>query len=202
MIALMHARGAFHERFTWDQTADGITWDTCERADWMLWLAADVSIDRKRVVWAAARVAHWALGHLDPSDRSWPIDVYTAVLVWSRMAGDARQDLHRQNAILEALGTRHPHGGDHEDEMPETPHGYACRAMFDLAYAAIEQRAVEYKMDIVEVVQDVRTAWLIAKSADVYRAPAPKEVTRKLELELAREVREAIPWAEIEERSR
>ena len=40
-------------------------WATCSRADWLLWLAGRVGVDRKTLVSAAADCAETASGHKD-----------------------------------------------------------------------------------------------------------------------------------------
>jgi len=71
-LALLTKRHACNDAMTWVRSSDKTTareiWDSCERGDWMLWLAANIEIDRKQIVSAACLCARQALVHVRPGE--------------------------------------------------------------------------------------------------------------------------------------
>ncbi|WP_340641165.1 putative immunity protein, partial [Staphylococcus pseudintermedius] len=59
------------------QTAREI-WESCERGDWMLWIAARLEIDRKLIVTAACLCARQSLVHVRPGEERPRIAIETA----------------------------------------------------------------------------------------------------------------------------
>jgi len=76
---LLRGLGACWEAKEW---ADGKTlresWNTCERGDWMLWLAARVGADRKRLVLAACACARLSLKYVSPGEDRPRVAIETA----------------------------------------------------------------------------------------------------------------------------
>ena len=58
-------------------------WETCERTDWMLWLAAKAEVDRKTVVLAACAVARTALQYVKPGELR-PLNAIETAEAWTR----------------------------------------------------------------------------------------------------------------------
>ena len=58
--------------------SDQAAWDACERADWMLWLAARCDIDRRVLVRAACACARTALAYVTKGEDRPRIAIETA----------------------------------------------------------------------------------------------------------------------------
>jgi len=56
-------------------------WETCERGDWMLWLAVAVGVDRKKVVLAACECARLSLRYI-PEGETRPLKAIQVAEAW------------------------------------------------------------------------------------------------------------------------
>src|ERR1700690_3794315 len=80
----LKALGACRESVTWAATQKSrkAAWESCERGDWMLWIAAKLA-DRKLVVLAACAVARTALIHV-PASGLRPLRAIETAEAWVR----------------------------------------------------------------------------------------------------------------------
>ena len=93
------ALGARCEAVIWAKTQpDAATaWRTCRRGDWMLWVAAQAGVDRKRMVMAACAVARTALVHV-PAGEHRPLRCIEVAEDWCRGGATIEQVLEARRA--------------------------------------------------------------------------------------------------------
>jgi len=92
LIEWCRVRGACDEAIEWLATLPSSAtltdvWTSCERGDWMLWLAAASGIDRCRVVEATCDCAETVLVHVPPGEER-PARALAAARAWAR--GEAK----------------------------------------------------------------------------------------------------------------
>ena len=115
MLARLNDLGACADAVEWAATTKGTPaqlWARCRRADWMLWIAARASVDRRLVVLAACDCARTALPHVPPGEDR-PLRAIETAERWAKRAiaayaigrreGDAKMILRAESYRREAL---------------------------------------------------------------------------------------------------
>ena len=106
-------------------------WETCERADWLLWFAAKVGVDRKVVVLAACAVARTTLQYVKPGEAR-PLKAIETAEAWVR--GEANiEDVRR----VAADAADAAYAADAADAAYAAYAAYAAADAADAAYAAV-----------------------------------------------------------------
>jgi hypothetical protein len=156
-------------------------WNTCERADWMLWLAAKTGIDRKLLVLVACDCAETALKYVpDGEDR--PRQAIETARKWC--AGEASIDQVRNDAA------------DADDAATAAAVADA-HAAYAAAYAAAHAHA-SYAQDVHLQAAHAsyaaaHTAYAAAYAADAAYAAAANAARKKSLKTMSEMVRNRIP---------
>jgi hypothetical protein len=131
LLKRMEDLGACEDATEWvrAQTADDAQsiWDSCERGDWMLWLAGRAGVDRKLLVRAACLCAREALRYVPAGEDRPRIAIETAE-AWTR--GEATID--RVRAAADAADAAY--AATYAADAACAAYAAACAA--DAAYAA------------------------------------------------------------------
>ena len=153
------------------QPDDRTAWETCERGDWMLWLAARVGVSLEDVVLAACACARLALRHVPEGEERPRIAIETAER-WAR--GEAtRAEVHAAAYAANAAYA-------------------AANAAYAAAYAAYAAHAAAYAA--ANAAYAAAYAAYAAEAAAADDAAAARTATLR---ECADRVRAVIPWALI-----
>ena len=82
LLDLLKKHNACPDATEWVRASDKTTareiWESCERGDWLLWIAARIKIDRKLIVTAACLCARQSLVHVRPGEERPRIAIETA----------------------------------------------------------------------------------------------------------------------------
>jgi hypothetical protein len=166
-------------------------WESCERADWLLWVAARANIDRNALVLAACACARTALKHV-PKGEQRPLRAIETAEAWTRgeatieQVRAARDEAWRYRAAADAAA--------------------AAAAAYAYAYAAADADA--YADAYADAAADA-DAYAAAAAADAYAAAADayayayaaaawNAARLKAYKKMAPLVREHIKWADVE----
>ena len=156
---------ACHSAIAWIKSQDNIktAWDTCQRGDWMLWIASRLGIPRERLVLAACDCAELSLKYVTPEEprpriaiataRRWALGRETIANV--RVAADAAY------AAADAAAYAAAYAADAAD---------AADAAYDAARAAFDDADdAAFAADAVHIAFDAADA---AAYASAYAADA------------------------------
>ena len=85
--------GACGEAVEWAKTQPSLktAWNTCERGDWMLWLAARIGVDRRAIVLAACDCAELSAPHWRERDKLACVWALDSARRWARGEADAEE---------------------------------------------------------------------------------------------------------------
>lgn len=107
-IEMLRRDDACSEAMAWATETKGSPqslWDACERADWLLWLAARVGADRKLVVLAACACARTALPHVRAGELR-PLRAIETAEAWARGEATIKQVRAAASAAYAASAAR------------------------------------------------------------------------------------------------
>ena len=145
-------------------------WQTCERGDWMLWVAARLGVDRKLIVLAACDCAETALHFVDPLEirpkeavataRRWCQGAYTSQQV-RQAAADATAAAYAADAAAYAADAVAADDADTADAYAADAATYAADAYAADAYAAA---AIQSGRAIASLVRE-RISWKVISEA-------------------------------------
>jgi hypothetical protein len=179
----------------WAQTQpDAATaWSSCERGDWLLWLAKRVGVDRARLVQAACACARQALQYIPAGEDRPRLAIETAE-AWAR-GGAALADVRRAAyaASVYANVTTATHAANAATHAAD-----AAAAAANVAAAAAADAAVyaaRYAYAAYTAANAADAAAYAAAAANTVAADAARKITLRRCAEL---VRESITWADIE----
>ena len=177
VLDLLKKHNACPEATEWVRASDKPTareiWESCERGDWALWIAARLEIDRKLIVTAACLCARQSLVHVRPGEDRPRIAIETAER-WARGEATIEEVREARRAAAGAAAA-----------------AYAAYAAYAAAYAAAAADAADaaYATD----------AAYAAAAADAAAAAAAAAAARRKSLaESARLVRSVITWDALE----
>jgi len=166
-----------------------LLWRTCERGDWLLWLAAKLQIDRKLIVLAACDCAETALVFV-PDEETRPCDAIQAARAWCGDKATLRQVERAADAAADAArAAAHAAHADADDAADAAAR--AARAAAHAAYAAdaadaAAARAAHAAYDAAAAAYDAAAD---ADAADAYAAAYRRSLA-----DSATRVRKRIPW--------
>jgi hypothetical protein len=130
-------------------------WATCQRGDWMLWLAQKVGVDKRTLTLAKARCAELVL-HLMTDERS-------------------------RDAVAMAL--RYGHGEATDEELSDAASASAAAYAYAAAYAAYASAyasAAAYVAYAAYASASAAKAATLQKCAEITREVIPMETMKKL----------------------
>ena len=101
LAALLRKLGACQDAIAWaaGRDCDEAAWHACERGDWLLWLAAKLTVPRPLVVLAGCDCARLALPFV-PADEGRPLRAIETAEAWA--LGDRSVDLQDCRAAANA----------------------------------------------------------------------------------------------------
>ena len=178
LLARLRALDACSDAQAWvaslpPETTEEAAWSACERADWLLWVAARLGVDRPLVVLAVCACARTALPVWErqyPEDRRPHTAIETAE-AWARGEASLEQV---QAASADAASAAHA--------------AAAADAAYAAAYAAY---AAAYAAAAADAVAHAADAVAHAAAAVAYAAYAAASRT------LSDLVRQHIPWSAV-----
>jgi len=147
--------GACDESIEWarGRRVDGRAWRACRRADWLLWIAVRVGVDRRAIVLAACACARTSLRFVPKSERRPLVAIQTAER-WAR----GRATIEEVRAADAAVYTAYAYAGyDAADAA-----AYVADAA---AYAADASAARGRTMSSMAVVVRKWIPWKIVNAA-------------------------------------
>jgi hypothetical protein len=176
LIERCRVRGACDEAIAWLATLPASAtladvWASCERGDWMLWLAMAAEIDRRLVVEAACDCAETALVHVPPGDER-PARAIAAARAWARGETTAGSEAAARAAARASYAYA----------AADTAAAYAAGSAAAAAYAAAAVYADAYAADANAYVCAVALA--VAYAADA-AAEAAADATAEAAAEAA-----------------
>jgi len=172
---ILESLTACEEAIRWYSDKDSKeAWASCERGDWLLWIAANLRIDRKLIVLAACDCAEQSL-YLIPEGEERPKKAIETARAWAR--GEASLEEVKAADIAAATVV------------------YAARAINHATYAARLTARVVYAAGDAAIAGDVSHAHAIAHAATDYAATREESLKKSAEL-----VRSRISWERIEEK--
>jgi hypothetical protein len=157
-------------------------WDSCERGDWLLWLAAKLDVNRKLIVTAACQCARLALKHV-PAGETRPLKAIETAEAWVR--GDATIEQVRAAADAAADAAAYA--------------AYAAYAAADAAAAYAAAAAAAHAAHAAAAAYAYAAYAAAAYAAADYAAAdaARADARAKAMKECAALVRETIPFASL-----
>jgi hypothetical protein len=184
----IRATGACIDARKWLRSQESAekAWHSCERGDWLLWIAARLLTDdagRKLVVLAACDCAETALVHV-PAGEERPRLCIDAVRAWTRGEATIEEVRDRRGAAYAAYAA---YAAAPDEPAATSAAAYAAYAAYaaDAAYAAYAAYAAAYAADAADAA---------AYAADAADAAA----ARKAHLaKLAGVVRTRIAWGVV-----
>jgi len=170
---ILESLTACEEAIRWYNDKDSKeAWASCERGDWLLWIAANLRIDRKLIVLAACDCAEQSL-YLIPEGEERPKKAIETARAWAR--GEA--SLEEVKAAANAADA---------DSYAIHAYSYATDAAYYAAYYATDTAAT--------YVASVAT-YVAYSAATDYAATREESLKKSAEL-----VRSRISWERIEEK--
>ena len=205
LLDLLKKHNACPEATEWVRASDKQTareiWESCERGDWMLWIAARLEIDRKLIVTAACLCARQSLVHVRPGEERPRIAIETAER-WTHGEATINEVQIARNAAADDAAAACAAAYDADADAAAYAAAYAAyaaayaadAAAYAAAYAA-DAAAYAYAADA-----DADAAAYAADAAAyaAYAAAAAYAARRKSLAESARLVRTVITWDAIE----
>jgi len=143
---LLTKLGACHEaRHSANNKSLEEVWSTCERGDWLLWLAAKINIDRKLIVGICCDIAEKTLCHV-PANEKRPSEVIRIARAWINGEATIEQVLSAAYAASAAAAN-----------AAYAAATYAAYASASATYAANAAYASERNKSLMESANYVRS---------------------------------------------
>ena len=120
-------------------------WERCERGDWLLWISAELGVDRRTIVLAACACARTALQYVPPGEDR-PRLAIEMVEAWCR--GEATiEDVRTSSRAAYAAADADADAADAYADARAAAAAAAAYAAAYAAYAACAARAAAYSDD-------------------------------------------------------
>jgi hypothetical protein len=153
-------------------------WRRCPRGDWLLWVAARLDIDRKRLVRAACACARTALSHVPAGEERPRIAIETAE-AWARgeaTLDDVRRAVQAASAAVFAANAAYAVFG----AVAFAADAYAAAAAYaanaaNAAYAAFAAASAAFAAAYAAAAADATRSASLARSAEIVREIIPWE---------------------------
>jgi hypothetical protein len=199
-VAALRSLRACDSAIAWASTQPNAAtaWAACERGDWLLWLAARVHLDRKRLVQAACACARQALQYIPDGEDRPRLAIETAE-AWAR--GEAtieelRKAADAASAAAAAAAYAYASAANASAAVAANASAAdaAAAAANVAAWAAVAAVAYAAAWAAATHAADAATA----DAAAAANAPAATAARERALRRCAELVRESITWADIE----
>jgi hypothetical protein len=140
-------------------------WETCERGDWLLWIAAKLNVDRKKIVLAACACARTALKYV-PAGEDRPRIAIEMAEAWTRGEATIDQARAAADAAYAAYAAADAAYAAYAAADAARAAYAAARAAADAAFAADHAAYAVYAAlkDVANIVRKI-IPWNVIKKA-------------------------------------
>jgi hypothetical protein len=166
--------GACPDAIDWAKGRDDpeTAWKTCERGDWLLWIAAEIGVRRQDVAGAACKCARLALEYIKPGEDR-PLKAIEITESWTK--GKSTIDQVRKTKRAAAYATAYATAvasADYDAYASYASDAAATAAADAAAYAAAY---TAYTADAAATAADDASAASVASVADAAKRTALKQ---------------------------